>query len=135
VKARVFHHRSLDEHCQALGVDLSALKKDFRQYKESGIPPGNFGRDAQYNHPNALPIVRQEKVAHIHLEEPDTPWRVKTVQFNRTSDTHLIYCRGFSDENCYLLMALLSPNAHDQAWNNTIMYNLGKMAEQFRNQY
>ena len=117
------------------GLDLTALKEDFKQYKGSHLLPSNFGRDAEYNHPNNLPIVRQEKLSHIHLEEPDKPWSIRTMQFSKTSDTHLVYCQGHHDENCYLLMALLSPDAHDQALNRTIMYNLGKMAEKFRNTY
>lgn len=103
------------------------MKDDFKKYKESGKLPGNFGRDVLYNHPNTLPIVLQEKISHIHLEDPDKPWHFRTLQFNRTSDIHLVYCRGFYNENCYLLMALLSPDAHNQALNRTIMFNLGKI--------
>jgi mRNA interferase YafO len=135
VKVRVFHHKTLEQIFTQHGLDLIALKEDFKRYKESGVPPSLFGRDAKYNHPNTLPIVRQEKLSHIHLEEPDKPWPVRAVQFSKTSDVHLVYCRGFHDEDCFLLMALLSPNAHDQALNRTIMYNLGKMAEKFRIKY
>lgn len=135
MKIRVLHHKSLESLFSELELDLTALKDDFKKYKESGNPPGNFGRDVLYNHPNSLPILHQEKVSHIHLEEPDEPWHFRVLQFNRTSDTHLVYCRGFYNENCYLLMALLSPDAHNQALNRTIMFNLGKMAEQFRNKY
>ena len=135
MNVRVLHHKSLEAGFTHEGLDLAALKKDFKQYKDTNIPPSNFGRDAEYNHPNTLPSVRQEKVAHIHLEEPDKPWDVHAVQFNKTSDTHLVYCRGFHDENCYLLMALLTPDAHEQARNRTIMYKLAKMAEKFRNNY
>ena len=132
---RVLHHRSLERIFVRHGLDLEALKEDFRQYKESGIPPGNFGRDAEYNHPNTLPSVRQEKLAHIHMEEPDRPWNPDAVQFSKTSDTHLIYCRGFIEESSYLLMALLTPDAHAQALNRTIMYNLAVMASKFRDRF
>ncbi len=135
MKIRVFHHKSLELLFSDLELDLAALKDDFKKYKESGKLPGNFGRDVLYNHPNTLPIVLQEKISHIHLEDPDKPWHFRTLQFNRTSDIHLVYCRGFYNENCYLLMALLSPDAHNQALNRTIMFNLGKMAEQFRSRY
>jgi len=135
VKIRVLHHKSLESLFSELELDLTALKDDFKKYKESGNPPGNFGRDVLYNHPNTLPIVCQEKISHIHLEDPDNPWHFHVAQFNRTSDIHLVYCRGFYDEKCYLLMTLLSPDAHNQALNRTIMFNLGKMAEQFRNKY
>lgn len=135
MKVRVLHHKSLEVIFAQHGLDLKALKEDFRQYKESGIPPSNFGRDSEYNHPFTLPGLRQEQVSHVHLEEPDHPWNLHSVQFNKTSDTHLVYCCGFNDANCYLLMALLAPDAHAQALNRNITYNLGKMAEKFRSKF
>lgn len=131
----VLCHSTLKEIFAQNGLDLGTLKEDFKQYKESTIPATSFGRDAEYNHPNGLPIVREEKVLHIHLEDPNSPWDVNVEQFNKTSDIHLVYCRGFYDEQCYLLMAILSPNAHVQARDNNIMYNLGLMAEKFRERY
>ncbi len=74
MKIRVFHHKSLELLFSDLELDLVALKDDFKKYKESGKLPGNFGRDVLYNHPNTLPIVLQEKISHIHLEDPDKPW-------------------------------------------------------------
>ena len=65
MKVRVFHHKSLETIFSQPGINLTALKDDFKRYKESGVPPDNFGRDAQYNHPNSLPIVRQEKISAI----------------------------------------------------------------------
>ena len=135
MNVRVFHHVHLEKQISLIGLKLSDLKDDFKRYKETGILPSNFGRDAQYNHMDTMSIVKQEQIAHVHLDEPDNSWSIKSVQFNRTSDTHLVYCQGFYQENCYLLMALLSPNAHEQAWNRNIMHNLGKMAEKFRNKY
>ncbi len=132
---RVFHHKHLSDVSLELALDLPALKKDFAQYKESGIPPSNFGRDAEYDGKLTLSSVRQGRVSHVHLEDPENPWRERTGQFNRTSDIHLVYCRGFFDENAYLLMAVLSPDAHFQARNNTIMFKLWKMAEQFRGRH
>ena len=135
MKIRVLHHKSLEAVFAQQELDLEALKEDFRRYKASGVPPSNFGRDAEYNHPNTLPSVRRERVAHIHLEEPDQPWDVDIAQFHKTSNIHLIYCRGFHNENNYLLMAVLTPDAHAQALNRTIMYNLGQMASRFRDKF
>lgn len=132
-EVRVFFHKDLKE--RLTDAEQAALKADFKQYKETGVVPDTFGRDAPYNHPNSLPIVKAEKLSHIHLGDPDNPWPLHIVQFNRKSDVHLVYCQGHTDENCYLLMAILSPNAHDLANNRTIMFNLGKMAERFRNRY
>lgn len=132
---RVLYHPSLKEIFSQNGLNLEALREDFKQYKETAIPATIFGRDAEYNHPNGLPIVRQEKISHVHLEDSNSPWDVSVEQFNKTSDIHLVYCQGFYDEKNFLLMAILSPNAHEQARNNNIMYNLGTMAKKFREQY
>ena len=121
MSVKVLHHQSLEAIFSQQALDLKALKADFSQYKDTGLPATNFGRDAEYNHPNGLPIVREEKVSHLHLEDPDAPWNAGIAQFNKTSDVHLVYCQGFYDENSYLLMALLSPDAHQQARNNNIM--------------
>jgi len=132
-QVRVFFHNHL---ITSLTEDeLSALRTDFKSYKESGEIPDTFGRDAPYNHSNSLPIVLSEELAHIHLADGDVVWPDNTLQFYRTSDTHLVYCQGYTKTNCYLLMAILTPDAHAQAQNNSIMHNLGKMAEKFRQQY
>lgn len=111
------------------------LVSDFRNYKEHGILPDLFGRDVAYDHPHNLPIVHSEELQHIHLVEPNNSWGVNTLQINKTSDKHLVYCQGFTNANSYLLMAILSPNAHTKACDNGIMYSLGRMAELFRMKY
>lgn len=114
--------------------ELKDLAQDFKDYKSDSGRPSTFGRDALYDHPNTYPPVRQEEVRHIHLADPSY-WPVRTLQFNRTSDEHLVYCQGIRDKNCYLLIQLLSPDAHDQARNNNIMAVIAKEAGKFRNQY
>lgn len=132
-KIRVFFHAHLKT---ILSPDeMTALQYDFKNYKETGKVPDTFGRDALYNHPNSLPIIKSEEVAHIHLADNENSWPVQTLQFNRTSDEHLIYCQGYFNKSCYLLMAILTPDAHEQALNRSIMYSLGQMAEKFRSQY
>jgi len=130
---RIFIQKDFGE---VLGSQIvETLKEDFKNYKESNLLPDTFGRDAPYNHMNSLPIVKTEELAHIHIKENNKSWPINAIQFNRTSDTHLIYCHGSIDSNCYLLMAILSPDAHVQSRDNSIMYSLGKMAEKFREKY
>ncbi|MFM2486597.1 type II toxin-antitoxin system YafO family toxin [Celerinatantimonas yamalensis] len=62
-------------------------------------------------------------------------WRSKLDQYNKTSDHHLVYCQGASNLMIYLLMAILRPDAHQKSLNRNIMYNLGVMAEKFRQKY
>lgn len=115
--------------------ELEALVKDFKSYKLTGNVPKHFGRDVAYDHPNTLPIVLTEDIRHIHLGSEDKPLPLRKIQFYQTSDIHLVYCQGALNENCYLLMTILSPDAHNQAKSREIMFKLGVMAEKFRNQY
>lgn len=111
--------------------ELQGLVDDFKAYK-SGVLPDLFGRDVRYDHPHNLPSILVEEVRHIHLASSDNPWPIRKVQFYRTSEEHLVYCQGALETDCYLLMAILAPSAHDKAKNNNIMSKLGIMAERFR---
>ena len=105
--------------------------EDFRACKASGTTPDTFSRDAPYNHPNTAPLVRAEELAHIHLADGET-WPLHQIQFDRTSDCHLVYCQGFFNEDFFLLIAILSPNTHEQSTDNSVMHKLGIAAEAFR---
>ncbi|TNE95045.1 MAG: type II toxin-antitoxin system YafO family toxin [Gammaproteobacteria bacterium] len=120
---------------QLTAAERTQLITDFRLYKEEGALPQTFGRDVPYDHPNTLPSVLAEELRHLHLAEEGVPFPVHTIQFSRTSDTHLIYCSGALDPNCYALIAILSPNAHDQALDRDQMLKLARSAELFRNQH
>lgn len=114
--------------------ELASLVNDFKAYKYSGVLPDNFGRDVAYDHPNTLPIVKAEKLQHIHLGNSKLPFPCKS-QFHRTSDVHLVYCQGAMSDDIYLLMTILSSSSHELVKSRNIMYQLAKMAEQFRNIY
>jgi mRNA interferase YafO len=130
---RVFKSRIIQD--LLTNEEMLALSKDFKGYKATRIIPEYFGRDVAYDHPNTLPLIQIEKVQHIHLGSEDKPLNLKTLQFHRTSDIHLVYCQGALNDDCYLLMTILSPDAHEQAKSRNIMHNLGKMAELFRNKF
>lgn len=115
--------------------ELNQLTDDFKRYKATNILPKNFGRDVPYDHPNTLPILKIEQVQHIHLGSKDKPLLFNRVQFRQTSDVHLVYCPSFNNDDIFLLMAILSPDAHEQTRSRDIMYKLGVMAESFRNKY
>lgn len=114
---------------------LAQLAADFKRYKETGIPADHFGRDAPYNHVNSLPSVRLQELQHLHLLTKPLSKTRSSRQFNKTSDDHLVYCQGFYSNEVYLLIALLSPNAHEQARNNNVMLKMAQISEKFRNQY
>jgi len=132
-RVRVFAHRHLVT--SLTNDEITALRIDFKLYKEAGALPDTFGRDTLYNHPNSLPIVLNEQLFHIHLADELNNWSEKTLQFYRTSDTHLVYCQGDMQTDCYLLMAILAPDAHAQVRSNSVMYSLGQMAELFRGKH
>ncbi len=121
---------------QQLGKsELEQLAADFKCYKETGIPATYFGRDVPYDHPHTLPSVRDERIMHLHLAEGEQHWTGRQTQYGRTSDHHLVYCQGFYKADHFLLMAILRPDAHAQACNNSIMSNLAIMAAKFRAQF
>ncbi len=125
-------------HEQLTNDELKALENDFKAYKSpraNSTLPDTFGRDELYDHPNNLPIIKAEEVRHIHLCDRQNMWHPKTLQFKKTSDSHLVYCRGSQDLDCCLLMIILSPQAHKKARDNQWMYSLGLIAERFRQQY
>lgn len=116
--------------------DLHTLITDFKLYKSGQGLPDLFGRDVLYDHPNTPPIIKTEEVRHLHLATPDTPWEnLEAIQFSKTSDIHLVYCQAGSDPNSYLLIAVLSPDAHAQAKQKQLMITMGMMAETFRNRF
>lgn len=129
---RVFTSKVLNEALTA--GERTALIADFKQYK-AGKLPALFGKDVRYDHPFNLDIIKQEQVRHIHLAKNGAGFPLLVKQLKRTSDTHLIYCQGFANEHCYLLMAILRPNAHDLAKSNQLMYQLGVMAQAFRQHF
>lgn len=120
---------------QLTGTERTQLIADFRRYKVEGVLPQNFGRDVPYDHPGTLPSVRAEELRHLHLASEGIPFPLNTIQFSRTSDTHLVYCQGALNAECYLLIAILSPNAHSLALDRDRMLKLARAAELFRNQY
>lgn len=116
--------------------ELDDLLNDFQQYKETGRVPDTFGRDVPFDDSYNLPLIRNEEVQHLHMKPDSMPaWPIHQVQYQRTSDVHLVYCQGSMNSQCYYLMSILTPNAHDQARDNNIMYKLGVMAESFRMKY
>jgi len=63
-------------------------------------------------------------VKHIHLAANDAPF-LSSIQFYQASDKHLVYCQGWNDPSCFLLIAILAPDTHAQAHRRTIMHNIG----------
>ena len=117
------------------------LLEDFKNYKATGKLPDYFGRDTAYDRPED---IQDSGLWHIHLElsgdKFPTPSKSansndqQTIQWNRTSDTALIYARGLIDENSYSLIAVFTPPAHNKARDYDRMRILAGYARNFSQQ-
>ncbi|MEJ6105720.1 type II toxin-antitoxin system YafO family toxin [Aeromonas salmonicida] len=80
------------------------------------------------------------ELQHLHFKAAGFP--LKLVQFKRTSGYVLVYCPGFFNSHCYLLIAIIKhwdknkPNDVDNTDRDTgLMNQLEKIAEGFREQF
>ncbi len=60
---------------QLTAEELEALTADFISYKRDGVLPDIFGRDALYDDSFTRPLIKFERVAHIHLANVNNPFR------------------------------------------------------------
>jgi len=119
---RVFISTKLQNH-----PNIKKLASDFKTYKseqKSHFNDFKFGKDCSYNRPQS--IVDAE-VDHVHL--------VPIHNQGNTSDRFLVYTRGFTDSDAFLIIAILEPNAHELSRNVLNMLHLADIAEKFRNQF
>ncbi|MFT4926854.1 MAG: mRNA interferase YafO, partial [Phenylobacterium sp.] len=83
-----------------------------------------FGKDVSYNRPQSAIYA---ELRHVHL--------VPISRRGNTSDRCLVYTSGFTDNNAFLLLAILEPNAHELSRSMLRMANLADIAEKFRNRF
>lgn len=108
------------------------LSDEFRVYVESGELPISFGRDEPYD---LIPSIRATGLRHIHIRDKTSKrWHLRTMQFNRKSDTALVYCQGYKNPDHYLLIAFFE-NAHVVARDLLYIMKLGDIADDFRNKF
>lgn len=115
------------------------LLADFRLYKEQGILPSTFGRDAPYDFSHNRKYL---ELQHIHIKRDGQEFPLRLVQFQRKSGYVLVYCPGFSDPNAYLLITVIkhwnhkAPNeVEDTDRDPVLMEKLEKIAEGFREKF
>lgn len=134
MNVRIFTSEAIRQ--QLTTDEINALISDFRAYKNTGFPPDTFGRDAPYDDYRTWPRVKQEEVFHIHLADGETSWPANILQYRRTSNrNHLVYCKGATHQNVYLLIIILRPDAHSMHRNPIHMERIGQIALNFRNSY
>ncbi len=108
--------------------DIAPIVEQFKKYKSEHNTPITFGRDA--------PLVRPSEatyagIQHIHIGSFNT----LTYQYHRTSDDWLIYTSGFSNSNHYLLIDILTPDAHNKANSIDLMNRYIEIANNFRREF
>lgn len=126
------HHSLINER-----PEIAAIKNDLQRYLESRkrAVPHYFGRDARYERPDG---ARKAELRHIHLrmepedlqgERPLRAWDSSAPQHRRTSDKFLVYTRGERDRDCYIILAIVCPDAHRLTEQSAHMYALIALAE------
>jgi mRNA interferase YafO len=136
-----YNKKSYDHFFRPIFIEHPHLEQslldDFKRYKETNTLPDYFGRDTNYLRPCD---IEHKKLMHIHLalhgKKLKTPdggdIDVKTSQWNRTSDSALIYSQNIFDDSHYSLIALFDPGAHLKAQNYPRMRILASYGEEFR---
>ena len=66
---------------QLTAEELDALTADFISYKRDGVLPDIFGRDALYDDSFTWPLIKFERVAHIHLANENNPRMTKRIWY------------------------------------------------------
>jgi len=112
---------------------LDLLVSRFKEYKKTGIPHETFGRDTTYDFPDK---VKQTGMYHIHIKDKTSKkWNLKRISFDKTSNTALVYCEGYLNSNCFLLLGLLE-NAHATYSRNPLyLLELSDIADRFREHF
>lgn len=80
-KVRLFQSRLIIDTIGKAAAD--DLLDDFRLYKEQGILPATFGRDAPYDFTHNRQYVQLQ---HIHITQDGKQFPLRLVQFHRKSD-------------------------------------------------
>lgn len=68
-------------------------------------------------------------IRKIHLKLPgDKPWPPEYSQSQRTCDNYLVYAKHLYNDEHYQIIAIISPNAHDQI--DSILPSIIKLVEE-----
>lgn len=126
-------------------VSLEQFKKDLTDYLNRRKRPWYMGRDFPLNRPDSA--VKAD-LRHMHVFTPidkdrnprtvddwlyiDIPSKKVRFQNKRTSDTWVIYCFGFSDNQKCCVVGFADPTAHDDCERVTYVGKFSDIADDFR---
>ena len=113
--------------------NLGPLISDFKDYKNGVSPPFPvFGRDVESTENQQLKL---SKVSKVHVLQEEGMYDKNKTQFNNTTDScHLVYCEHYRDPSILCVLAILAPDAHLKARDNTTLNQLINIAERFHEQ-
>ncbi len=117
----------LSDHVDWSTPQRKKLVEQFKEYKSKNVLPTSFGRDAPLQRPSDALFAG---IQHLHIGS----FNKITDQYYRTSDDWLIYATGMFTDS-YLLIDILSPDAHTRAENFDVMSRYIKLGNSFRNQF
>jgi len=101
-----------------------SIFQHFKRYKQDHSLPTTIGRDVPYHRPSDAAFAG---LHHVHLGQ----FNEKEIQFYRCSDDHLVYAKGMFT-HAYLLIDILTPDAHQKANSIETMMKYIELANQFR---
>jgi len=101
--------------------------QNFKAYKSGEGLPLILGRDVPYHRPSDALYAG---LFHIHLGN----FNRHTDQYHRTSDDCLVYTKGLFTPS-FLVIDILSPDAHNRAKSMDTMLRYIDIANRFRNQF
>lgn len=129
---KIFTSRLLKQ--QLSEAELHDLVVKFRDYKDNGETGDFFGRDTFYDRP---PSVVDAGLWHIHTADAKSgPFKLRYAQFNRTSNTALVYCSGYFKPDHLLLIGIVY-KAHELYLNKPYSWYVPfvTIAEEFRSKF
>jgi mRNA interferase YafO len=137
-----FHQGTFAEFFQPINLKhpglSDVLKSEFVRYIESDRTdlPSIFGKDSAYMQP---PQAVQACLMHIHIKIPPAEFPKNLPGHQRTcargkpgEDAALVYVPGELEEDRYLILAFLWPDAHGRSRDRATMKYLSRLAKDWR---
>lgn len=129
---KVFTRRNLHELSKR-NTQLQKIIEDFKAYKE-GYRVKSFGRDAPFHRPK--PSAELAELMHVHLMNNPKAQILDVAKvtdpYYLTSDSFLVYSKGFFNPKHYYIIDYIEKDAHTKVEDMNYMRWLVEQAEFFR---
>jgi len=104
--------------------------KLLQDWKKTSVLPSVFGRDGMWELNSR---TRDSQIYKLHIRLSDeAPWKKHKPQIDRVSNKYLVYVQHWLNNDCYQVISVMSPNAHELA-RTSFLGELERRAEQFQN--